>query len=81
MDGVLHDKGPKPLMPGATVHIEDERVAARVIATGTPAAEPACRERRTLTGPTVHLRSPDSPAQAGTDIMARSRAEFTHGFA
>ena len=81
MDRVLDDQGPKALMLGTAVDIEDERVAARVLAAGTPAAEPACCERRTLTGPTIHLRSPDGPAQAGTDIMARPRAEFTHGFA
>ena len=80
MDRVLDDQGPKPLVPVPAVHIEDERMAARVIAAGTPAAEPACRERRPLTGPTVHLRSPNGPAQAGTDIMARPGAEFTHGF-
>ena len=79
MDRVLDDQGPKPLVPVPAVHIEDERVAARVIAAGTPAAEPACRERRPLTGPTVHLRSPNGPAQAGTNIMARPGAEFTHG--
>ena len=80
MDRVLDDERAKPLVPGAAVDIEDERVAAGMLAAGTPAAEPACRERRPLTGPTVHLRSPDGPAQAGTDIMARPRAEFTHGF-
>ena len=81
MDGVLNNEGPKPLMLGTAIHIEHERVAACVFAAGTPATEPACREGRPLTGPTVHLRSPDGPAQAGTNIMARSRAEFTHGFA
>ena len=81
MDRILDHEGPKPLMLGAAVHVKDERVAARVLPTGTPAAEPACRERRPLTGPTVHLRPPDGPAQAGTNIMARPRAKFTHCFA
>ena len=81
MDRVLHDEGPEALVPGAAIDVEDEGVAARVLPARAPATEPARRERRTLTGPTVHLRSPDGPAQAGPDIMARPAAEFTHRFA
>lgn len=81
MDGVLHDEGPQPLMPGATQDVEDEGMAPRVLPAGAAATEPACRECRALTGPTVHLRSPNGPAKASPDIMARPAAEFTHRFA
>src|SRR5437773_2601382 len=56
-------------------------MALGVLATGSPAAEPACGERRSLADPAVHSRSPNGPTEAGTDIMARSRPEITHGFA
>ena len=81
MDRVLHDEGPEALVLGTAVHVENEGVAARVLPAGAPATEPARRERRTLTGPTVHLRSPDGPTEAGAHIMARPAAEFTHRFA
>jgi len=62
----------------AAVDVEHERLTLRVLATDPTATETAGGERRPLADPTVHSRSPNGPAQAGADIMARPRPEITH---
>ena len=78
VDRVLDHERPKGLMLGAPIHVHDERVALGVLATRSSTAEPARGERRSLADPAVHSRSPNGPAEAGTDIMARSGPEITH---
>lgn len=80
MNGVFHDERAQRLALRAAIDIEDERVTLRVLATRSPTAEPAGGERRSLADPAVHSRSPNGPTEAGTDIMARPRAEITHRF-
>jgi hypothetical protein len=53
-------------------------VAFRMLTAGPPAAEATRGERRALADPAVHSRSPNGPAEAGTDIMARPGPEITH---
>jgi len=78
MDRVLYDESSQRLVFVAAVDVEHEGMAFRVLPAGTATAEPAGGERRPLADPTVHSRSPNGPAQAGADIMARSRPKITH---
>ena len=78
VDRVLDDKRAQRLALRAAIDIEHERVALGVLATRSSTAEPARGERRSLADPAVHSRSPNGPAEAGTDIMARSGPEITH---
>lgn len=80
MDRVFHDEGAQRTMLFAAIHVKDERVALRVLPARPPTAEPARGERRPLADPAVHSRSPNGPAEAGPDIMARPRPEITHRF-
>lgn len=80
MDGVFDHKRAQGLPLGTPVDIQHERMALRVLPAGPSAAEPACGERRPLADPAVHSRSPNGPAEAGPNIMARSGAEITHRF-
>src|SRR6266545_6943053 len=56
-------------------------MALGVLPARAPTAEPTGGERRPLADPAVHSRSPNGPAEAGPDIMARPRPEITHRFA
>ena len=78
MNGVFHDERAQRLALRAAIDIEDEGMALRVLAARSPSTEPARGERRSLADPAVHSRSPNGPAEAGTDIMARPRPEITH---
>ena len=78
MDRVLDDEGSQRLVLVAAIDVEHERLTLRVLAADPAATEPAGGERRPLADPTVHSRSPNGPAEAGADIMARSRPEITH---
>jgi hypothetical protein len=78
VDGILDHQRPQRLVLQAPIDVEHEGVALGVLPAGAPAAESAGGERRPLACPTVHSRSPNGPAEAGTDIMARPRPEITH---
>ena len=78
MDRILHHQRAERLALRPSVDVKYERMALRVLPARPTAAEPAGGERRPLADPTVHSRSPNGPAEAGPDIMARSRPEITH---
>ena len=75
---VLYDKCAKRCVFAAAEDVDDERMALRMLAAGTTAAEAARSQRGALTDPAIHpSRSPNRRAQPGaSDIVRRPGPKF-----